>query len=488
MTAIYPDDTDTSFTGVVDRLLKFAGREQDVVGGVVRTVLEAFAREMSTFYTMLESAHRAGFLDTAEGPALDHVVSILGLSRRRAGRLARKVEFSRSTPALQDIVVPAGRRVTGTLGDKPLPLFETVEEVTILRGQTRVAADVQEVASAAPPGGKPIQRLNPGVLTIMPRPVLGVEAVTNNDPITRDQTDETDDQLRARARTVLRENQRGTLESILAAIREQGIVSVAVREADDLPGVLDVVINADELKDKQFRARVEEAIRAAKPAGIHVRTFEQYTLPFAFSAEIELADPRLSEPARVRLGAELTDIVVQAARGLPPGLTIRKQKLDGLLLAHPDVAAVQASAVSALPAEHTINRPADKRVLLPSRDLYVYPDEAVVLAAHDVKLTWFARPTLAVALVVTKAGTTDATRAAAREVVAQYNAFIRGGGSPGKLFAALAERFAGLGVALKTLSVTRDGLVVSEHEPTQPKTVELEPDEVLHLEDVEVLA
>jgi hypothetical protein len=487
MSAIYPDDTDTSFTGVVDRLLKFAGREQDVVGGVVRTVLEAFAREMSTFYAMLESAHRAGFLDTAEGPALDHVVAILGLQRRRAGRLAGKVEFSRSTPTLQDIVVPAGRRVTGTLGDKPLPLFETVEEVTLLRGQTRVTADVQEVETAAP-AGKPVLRLNPGVLTIMPRPVLGVEAVTNLDPITRGQTDESDDQLRARARTVLRENQRGTLESIVAAIREQGIVSVAVREADDMPGVIEVVMNAAELKDPQFRARVDEAIRAAKPAGIYVRTFEQFTLPIAFSAKIELADPRLPEPARVRLGAELTDIIVQAARGLPPGVTVRKQKLDGLLLAHPAVAAVPTSALAALSAEHTINRPADKRVMVPSGDLYVYPDEAVVLSAHDVKLTWFTRPTLAIAVVVTKAGTTDATRAAAGEAIDQYNAFIRGGGKIEPLFDSLFARFDGLSITLKTISVTRDGVVVTEHWDTPEKTVKLLPDEVLLLDGVEVLA
>lgn len=483
MSAIYPDDTDTTFAGVVDRLLRFAGRDKDAVGGVARTLIEAFAREMALFYAMLENAHRAGFLDTAAGPALDHVVSILGLQRRRAGRLTGKVEFSRSTPAQQDIVIPAGRRVTGVVDDKPLPLFETVAEVTILRGQTRAVVDIQEIPDAT---GKAPLLLNPGVLTIMPRPVLGVESVVNIEPIRQLQADESDELLRTRARTVLRESQRGTLDSILAALREQGIVSVDVREADDIPGVLDVVLGDQDLADPQIKARIDEAIRATKPAGIRVRIATQYTLPFAFTADVELVDPRLDERARVQLAAELTAPLLQAARALKPGATIRKQKFDGLLLAHPAVAGIHTSSLAARDAPHAINRPADARVLAPGGDLYVYPDEALSLDPRDVAIRWFPRPRLAIELVVAKAGTAVATRAAAREAVDQYNAFLRAGGQPGVLFDDLAAKLAVGGVVLHTITFTRKGASTTEHK-ADPKPVALEPDEVLLLEDVEVL-
>lgn len=484
MSAIYPDDTDTSFAGVVDRLLRFAGRDKDTVGGVARTLVEAFAREMALFYATLENAHRAGFLDTAEGPALDHVVSILGLQRRRAGRLTGKVEFSRTAPAQQDIVIPAGRRVTGVLDDKPLPLFETVQEVAILRGQTRVVALVQEIPDA---GGKPPLLLNPGVLTIMPRPVLGVESVVNIEPIRQQQIDESDDLLRTRARSVLRESQRGTLDSIVAAIREQGIVTVDVREATDIPGVIDVVMNSADLADPQIRARVDEAIRATKPAGIHVRVATQYTLPFAFTAAVELVDPRLDDRGRALLAAELAEPIVQAARALKPGAAIRKQKFDGLLLANPAVAGIHASALAALDAPHALSRPAEERVLSPGGDLYIYPDEAVSLAHKNVAITWFRRPVLAIELVVAKSGTTDATRAAAREAVDLYNAFLRAGGQPGVLFDDLAAKLALGGVVLDAISFTRDGATVTERKTTAPKVASLKPDEILLVEAVEVV-
>lgn len=483
MRAIYPDGTDNSFAGVVDRLLGFAGRDKDAVGGVARTLIEAFAREMAIFYATLESAHRAGFLDTAAGPALDHVVSILGLQRRRAGRLTGKVEFSRSTPAQQDIVIPAGRRVTGVQGDKALPLFETAQEVTILRGETRAVADVQEIPDAdakAPP------LLNPGVLTIMPRPVLGVEAVVNVEPMRQLQADESDDNLRTRARAVLRESQRGTLDAIVAAIREQGILSVDVREADDIPGVLDIVMNSEDLADPQIRARVENAIRASKPAGIHVRVATQYSLPFRYSAELELVDPALNERSRLLLAAELAGPILAAARAFKPGAAVRKQKLDGLLLGSPAIAGVRSSSLTALPAPHTTNRPAAERVLAPGGDLYVYPDEAVTLAPVDVILTWARTRRLALELVVTKAGTTDATRAAAREAVGQYTAFLRAGGQPAHLFDDLAARLLGAGITLTTLTATRDGAVTVE-QSGEPSALTIQPDEVLFLEDVEVL-
>ena len=60
-------------------------------GSVVRTLAEAFARELAVCYEQLDSVYRNAYLDSASGPALDNVVALLGmvlfeLARRRFAR------------------------------------------------------------------------------------------------------------------------------------------------------------------------------------------------------------------------------------------------------------------------------------------------------------------------------------------------------------------------------------------------------------------
>lgn len=480
MSGIY-DDKDISFAGVVERLLGFAGRSGDAVGGVARTLLEGVARELAIFYATLDAAHRSGFLDTAEGVALDNVVAILGVRRARAGRLVGKVQFSRAVAAQQDIVIPAGRRVTGVLGEKPLPLFETVEEVTLPRGETQVFAEVQEVREEGSPPAP--QLLNPDTLTIMPRPVLGVESVRNVEPLRQRQSDESDEQLRARARTVLRESQRGTVPAIAAAVREQGVVNVEVREpADRPPGVLHVIVSDPGFeKDLAARARVEEALRSAKPAGVRVELAFQRSLYLTAQIEVELVDSSLDDRGRARVADELRGLLVAAARGLPPGVAVRRQKIEGPLLSHAAVAAIQ-QCVLGLRGVDMATRPA-----LPGGDIYIDALESAVLEASGVTITWFTRPALAVELVVQKAGNADSIRASVREVAAQYNAFIRSKGAAGFLFVDLKARLDPLGITLVALSATRDGITSAEG-ANDPKAIKLAADELVLLGDVEVIA
>ena len=49
-------------------------------GSVVRTLVEAFAREMAVCYEQLERVYEAGYLETASSGALDSVVALVGLT------------------------------------------------------------------------------------------------------------------------------------------------------------------------------------------------------------------------------------------------------------------------------------------------------------------------------------------------------------------------------------------------------------------------
>jgi uncharacterized phage protein gp47/JayE len=431
---------ETSFSAIVDRLLSNLGPGTDThAGSMARTLAEAYAREMATFYAMMELAHRSGYLDTAEGAALDNVVAVLGLERARAGRLTGEVEFSRASPAPDDIGIPAGRQVTGLSADsKPLPLFETLEEAVLRRGETRVIVRVQEIQDDSEASRQAPAVINPGRLVIMPRPVLGIEAVTNRTPLRRTGEDETDDSLRARARTALRDGEKGTLEAIAAAVRQQGVQQVTVREPEDAPpGVIDVLVgDAGFEQDAQGVARVEAAIRVSKAAGIRVRLRYARTVYFQVGFQVEPVDPDMDEATFDRLRRELQQALARFAKDLPVGETVSRRKLEAILFGNPAVRRISDLEVEtfvwgvdpANPLDKVLVKEDRSRVYGPGRDWRM---DSLETAAVDLErkpprisrlrpIIW--RLDLVVSLPGTDARTPEQVRQALRAAVDFYAA------------------------------------------------------------------
>ena len=143
-------------------------------GSVVRTLLEAFARELAVAYEQLDTVYRYAYLDTAEGTALDRVVALLGLERMPMGFLVGSVAFSRATPTLADIAIPAGTAVAG----RGVPLVQTVAEAVLIAGQRTVLADVRSIDRP-----KDAKSVAAAALTLMPRPIAGIEQVSNPAPL-----------------------------------------------------------------------------------------------------------------------------------------------------------------------------------------------------------------------------------------------------------------------------------------------------------------
>ena len=117
------------FAALVRDLLGFVGTgvggntalTDTTEGSVVRTLMEAFAREMAVAYDQLGTVYRQAYLDTAEGVALDNVVALLGLERHGAGHVEGRAVFARRQPLDADVSIPAGTLVAG----RDVPLFET---------------------------------------------------------------------------------------------------------------------------------------------------------------------------------------------------------------------------------------------------------------------------------------------------------------------------------------------------------------------------
>ncbi|MEY3213092.1 MAG: hypothetical protein RIT28_3573 [Pseudomonadota bacterium] len=358
---LFPEGLDTSFQGVRERMLdslELSGLLSDrTPGSVLRTLVETFSREMATFYTALTLAHDSGYLDTAQGTALDKVVAMLGVTRTRAGRLTGRVALSRATPAPDDIIIPAGLRVSGPAlsvtvkgrAEQITPILEVAEQAVLRRGERRViviAQETQDLDLAAIPS------LAPGALNQLPRPLLGVETISNPDPILRGGADEPDESLRARARVALRAGEQATRESIEAAVRAQGVQQVTVEEPQDGPaGQLIVRISDPGFEEDDARKEsVNDAIRATKAAGVRASVIYLTTVYFAPEILIEVEDEQMTteHPDWLALRAELDAGVRRYVTGLGAGSKILLDKLRATALAIPKVRAVSILETPAL--------------------------------------------------------------------------------------------------------------------------------------------
>jgi hypothetical protein len=227
-------------------------------GSVVRTMAETVALEMAAVYAEMESVYRSGFVDTANGTALDNVVSLLDIARITGGRSASEVEFHRASGTSGTIAIPAGTRVSTSDGKID---YETTGEVTMAAGQDTIRV----VARDLDPKNGPLPA---GSLVLLPVPIAGIATVANPAPTARLSSDETDDQLRTRAKNFLHGSERATLGAIRAALAEQAIAA-DVDEVADTPGFVEITPHVDALAP-EAQQRLLSAIDAVRPAGVTV--------------------------------------------------------------------------------------------------------------------------------------------------------------------------------------------------------------------------
>ncbi len=311
-------------------------------GSVVRTLVEAFSRELAVAYAQLDQVYRLGYLDTAHGAALDNVVALLGLTRRRGGYLQGLVTFTRATPAPEEIPIPEGTPVAG----RDAPPVETDTPATILPGGTEVTVAVRSVEPV--PAGLTPEELTaltaPGVLTMMPRPLHGVEGVTNRVPLVPQAQDETDDALRERARRLVSTANLGTPQALKLALRSLGLSRVEVQELQDRPGCVEVVVG-DSGFDDTLRERALRVIEETRPAGIRVHLRGVTWIWVQVDATLEL-DRDYPEAERQAVAAELQAQLAQYIRGLNPNENVREAKVRNLLASHDKVLNVYTRPVS----------------------------------------------------------------------------------------------------------------------------------------------
>jgi uncharacterized phage protein gp47/JayE len=307
-------------------------------GSVVLTLLEAFARELAVAYEQLDIVYRYAFLETAEGTALDQVVALLGLERLARGFLIGSVEFSRATPTDADIPIPAGTLVAGL----NVPLVQTVADARLEAGQKAVRIGVQSVERPARP--EPVAA---GKLTLMPRPIAGIEQVNNPAAIILRQNGESDDELRARARQTIRGATTGTVDALVRAVHSCGIAQVKVIE--DLaarPGEVRLVLGQSAV-DPGVMQQVQAAVARARPAGVRVLVGSATPITIRIAATLQL-NKEYGTADRQAIEQQVRNDLAAYFNALDVGEAVRSVKLRTVLGADPRILAVTETGTARL--------------------------------------------------------------------------------------------------------------------------------------------
>lgn len=232
-------------------------------GSVTATLAEAFARELAVLHLQMERIYESGFVELATGTSLDHVVALMGLIRKDPKFATGEVSFKRSTPAPGDVAIPAGTILANRQGQT----FETTDKRTLRKGQLVVNIPIR--AQVEGPAGN----VDPATITILTRPIFGIESVVNEAKTAFAAQTETDDELRRRLQATLERAGKSTVDAIKYALIENvpeiSDANIQLTEMGD--GLVDLKIGIEARGDPTLAGRIDDAVFSARAAGIRVQ-------------------------------------------------------------------------------------------------------------------------------------------------------------------------------------------------------------------------
>jgi len=232
------------------------------VGSVTRTLSEAIGREITMVYQQINLAYLSGFIDTAKGKALDFVVSILGVTRKTKEFAVGQVTFFRDPSIEGNITIPQGTEVSTTKGEA---VFETTEPRTLQRGQARIDAPIRAGLKFKGDDGK----VEAGKITNLTQVIAGISRITNFDPTVLAAEDESDEDLRLRAKAAVHGLGKATILALTKAVSDS---RGKVKEISDpntgigrvTPGTVTLFV---ETEPARFQG-VEAAVNDTRAAGV----------------------------------------------------------------------------------------------------------------------------------------------------------------------------------------------------------------------------
>ncbi|WP_020669591.1 baseplate J/gp47 family protein [Amycolatopsis nigrescens] len=323
-----PDD-DTTFFVDYFRVDSRSPLTDINVGSVTRTLSEAVGREIATVYQQINLAYLSAFVETATGKSLEYVVSILDVFRKTAEFAEVLVTFFRSPSVDGNITIAAGTRLATAKG----VVFVAAQPRTLQRGQARIDVPARADVGFAGDAGL----VAAGEITEMTQPVAGIERVSNLDPAQRAAADETDDELRLRAKAALRSLGKATLAALDRVIREGRGKPVEFFDPNSPPatrsdpGTVTVVVDAEPERLPSLRAAVHDT----RAAGVLATLLARYV--FITPRLVVSVDGNISAPGKAQIAADVVAALGAHVDGLSRGDNADGAKLLETVLGVPDV-------------------------------------------------------------------------------------------------------------------------------------------------------
>lgn len=241
------------------------------VGSVNRTLGEAIGREITTVYQQINRAYLSAFVDTAEGKSLDLVVAILGITRKTKDYAIGSVTFFRDPAITGNINIQDGVLLSTS---KAEVFFQTTQPRTLQQGQVRIDAPIRAGDDYKGEAGE----VEAGKITETPQPVAGIARVTNFDATFLGVDDESDEELRLRAKAALRSQGKATIAALTRVIAEERAELVEIWDPNSAPakqseaGTAILMVDSEPERFPSLQTRIEQT----RAAGVRTTLVARY--------------------------------------------------------------------------------------------------------------------------------------------------------------------------------------------------------------------
>lgn len=284
--AVWPDEGTEFFVSYYHDKSENALLTDRNVGSLNRILVEAFSRELAILEKQLELVYRSGFVDTAEGTALEQVVALLGLQRKGGDYATGRVRFYRESAAPADISIPSSTRVS--TGLNPPVSFVTTAHRTLRKGQLSVEVQIRSEEKGAD------SVVAAAAISVINKAIHGISGVTNDAPTLFSGEKETDAELRGRAKRVMERAGRATAGAVVNAVStEAGLKENEIKLVEDFqahPGIVKLFVARQPTAD--LASKVETALLASRPAGIRVEHNLKSALPSTETESVSIEEGR----------------------------------------------------------------------------------------------------------------------------------------------------------------------------------------------------
>lgn len=298
-------DRDTLIEDVITGIKEKLGDDVDLSEGEpLRNIIEAVMQELDYQNWQLGQIYESGFIDTAYGEDLTQLVKILGIERRPPTYAKGLVKFYRETPATLDYYISSGTLVE-TIPDEEgnILQYETIQNATLLTGQTEIFVEVQAVEP-----GEESNIIANKIITIN-NPPLGIESVVNAESISGGEKEETDEELKLRAMSVLDTAGQGTVNALHSKISNlTGIKSVKILDMERGIGTVDILVLGDTIPMPSLKKEeIENEAQDTKAGGIDILVYEPTIITLNINITLTLEEGILINDVSATINEAITD-------------------------------------------------------------------------------------------------------------------------------------------------------------------------------------